>query len=63
MKQRDVFAFYQHQTNRAGQPWVEPKRLQLAQALDVQETAVRIANGPDIAQDVVFFYVQKPQAE
>lgn len=55
----DVFALYQHQTNRAGQPWIEPKRLQLAQALGVAESALKIASGPDIAQDVVFFYVQK----
>lgn len=59
MKVGDVFAFYQHQTNRAGQPWIEPKRLQLAQALGVAEPAIKIASGPDIAQDVVFFYVQK----
>ena len=59
MKPGDVFAFYQHQTNRAGQPWIEPKQAQLAVALGVPIQAVKIANGPRIAQDVVFFYVQK----
>lgn len=60
MKQGDVFAFYQHQTNRAAQPWIEPKRLQLAQAIGVGAQDVKMASGPEIAQDVVFFYVQKP---
>lgn len=61
MKSGDVFAFYQHQTNRAGQPWIEPKRLQLAKAIAVSERALKIAGGPDIAQDVVLFYVQKTE--
>jgi hypothetical protein len=59
MKPGDVFAFYQHQTNRAGQPWIEPKRGQLADALAVPIESVKIASGPGIAQDVVFFYTQR----
>lgn len=59
MKNGDVFAFYQHQTNRAGQPWIEPKRSQLAEALQVQSDAIKIAQAPDIANDVVFFFIQK----
>ena len=59
MKAGDVFAFYQHQTNRAGQPWIEPKRSQLADALVVSTEAIKIASGPAIAQDVVFFYTQR----
>lgn len=59
MKSGDVFAFYQHQTNRAGQPWIEPKRSQLAEALQVQHDVIKIAQAPDIANDVVFFFIQK----
>jgi len=59
MKPGDVFAFYQHQTNRAGQPWIPRKRGQLAGALGVPIQVVKVANGPRIAQDVVFFYFQK----
>lgn len=59
IKNGDVFAFYQHQTNRAGQPWIEPKRNQLAEALQVQPYAIKIAQAPAIANDVVFFFIQK----
>jgi len=59
MKSADVLALYQHQTNRAGQPWIEPKRLQLAKAINVPEQAIKVASGKKIAQDVVFFYAQK----
>jgi len=59
MKKGDVFVFYQHQTNRAGQPWIEPKRNQLAEALQVQPDAIKMAQAPDIANDVLFFFIQK----
>ncbi len=59
MKARDVFAFYQHQTNRAGKPWIEPKRSQLAGAIGLPLQEIKIANGRSTARDVVFFYAQK----
>jgi hypothetical protein len=59
MKAGDVFAFYQHQTNRAGQPWIETKQAQLADALGMPTDAIKIASGPTIAQDVVLFYTQR----
>jgi len=59
MKQGDVFVFYQHQTNRAGQPWIDPKRNQLAQALEVQVEDIKVAMAPEIANDVVFFFTQR----
>jgi hypothetical protein len=59
MKTEDVLAFYQHQTNRNGQEWIEPKRIQLAQALAVDTETIKIASGPKIARDVVFYYRQK----
>ena len=59
MKGDDVFAFYQHQTNRAGQPWIEPKQRQLAAALGIQIEALKVASGQSIANDVVIFYTQR----
>jgi len=59
MKKGDVFVFYQHRTNRAGQLWIEPKRVQLADALRVPPDAIKIARAPNIANDVVFFFLQK----
>ena len=59
-KSGDVYVFYQHQTNRAGRPWIEPKRGQLERALGLPEHSIKIAQGPNIARDVVFFYKQKP---
>ncbi len=59
MKVGDVFAFYQHQTNRGGHPWIEPKRLQLTAALQLPQNAIKVARGHGIASDVVFFFVQK----
>jgi len=55
----DVFVFYQHQTNRRGEEWIEPKRRQLAKAIGLHRDKVKIAQAPDIAKDVVFFYLQK----
>jgi hypothetical protein len=55
MKSGDVYVFYQHQNNRAGLPWIEPKRRQLERALGLPEHSIKIAKGPQIAHDVVFF--------
>lgn len=59
MKSNDMLVFYQHQTNRAGQPWIDSKQIQLAQALDVDQERVLVGQGPAIARDVAFFYVEK----
>jgi hypothetical protein len=59
LKPGDVFALYQHQTNKAGKPWIGPKRDQLAEALAVPGESVRVARGDKIAPDVVFFYAQR----
>ncbi len=60
IKSKDVYVFYQHQTNRAGRPWIEPKRKQLEDALELDRDSIEVAYGSDIARDVVFFYKQKP---
>jgi hypothetical protein len=59
-KAGDVYVFYQHQTNKAGQPWIEPKRSQLENALDLNKHSIKVASGLKIARDVVFFYAPKP---
>ena len=60
MKSGDIFVFYQHQTNRARRPWKEPKQSQLAVALKVGWDEIRVAQAPKIANDVVFFYIERP---
>jgi len=57
----DVLAFYQHQTNRNGQPWVEPKRKQFENALKLARGSVKVARGSKIAgaHDVAIYYCQK----
>jgi hypothetical protein len=59
-KSGDIYVFYQHQNNRAGWEWIEPKRKQLENTLSLNSNSIKIAHGPKIAHDVVFFYAQKP---
>jgi hypothetical protein len=60
MKAGDVFAFYQHETNKAGQDWIGPKQSQLAKALEALPEAVKVAKGPSISRVVAIFYAQRP---
>ena len=62
MEPNDIFVLYQHQTNRNGKPWIEPKRQELCSALGeikINSDDVKIARGKDIASDVVFYFLQK----
>ena len=59
LKPGDIIVLYQHQTNRNGQTWVEPKRIQFANALKEQLENIKTANSSNIARDVVFFYAKK----
>lgn len=54
-----LLVFYQHQTNRAGLPWIEQKRAQLASALNLNYEEVKLAQGPKIANDVAFLFAVK----
>jgi len=56
----EVFAFYQHKTNRAGRPWIEQKRTQLENAIQVRRGTVSVAQSPAIADDVVIYFAVKP---
>lgn len=55
----DTIVLYQHQTNRSGKPWVQPKRKQFAAAIEIPVSCVKIAKGSRIAHDVVFYYASK----
>jgi hypothetical protein len=59
IKKGDVLVFYQHQTNRNGTPWVEEKRKQLSEAIQIFVRQVKVAHSQSIARDVVFFYIVK----
>ena len=59
LKSGDVLVFYQHQTNRNGAPWMQPKRRQFERAVEAPEGTVKIAHGLKLARDVAFFYVRK----
>jgi len=58
----DVLVLYQHQTNRNGQDWVSPKTQQFERAIGIQHGEAKIAQSPDIARDVAFFYARKGTA-
>jgi hypothetical protein len=55
----DVLVFYQHQTNRSGQPWVEPKKEQFERALGVPAGTAKTSKAESIARDVAFLYALK----
>ena len=59
LKSGDVLVFYQHQTNRNGQPWIPPKKEQFERAIGLPVGAAKLARAEKIAQDVVFFYAKK----
>lgn len=59
LKLGDVLVFYQHRTNRKGEPWIEPKRKQLEGAIGALDGVVKIAHGLKLASDVAFFYIKK----
>ena len=55
----DILAFYQHQTNRDGTPWIEPKKAQFERALGVNRGSAKIGRAAEIARDVAFFFIEK----
>jgi hypothetical protein len=59
LKAEDLLVFYQHMTNRNNQPWIEPKREQLAKSMGVDLGLVKVAKAPEITSDVVFYFCQK----
>jgi hypothetical protein len=59
LKAGDVLVLYQHQTNRNGQPWIEPKKAQFEQAIGLAPGSAKVAKSEQIARDVAFIYAQK----
>ncbi len=59
LKAGDVLVFYQHQTNRNGQPWIPPKKEQFERAIGLPVGTAKQALAGKIAKDVVFFYARK----
>lgn len=54
-----ILVFYQHQNNKNGGPWIEPKRAQFAEAANIPLESVKLACSPKLANDVVFFFALK----
>jgi hypothetical protein len=52
MSPGDVLVFYQHQTNRNGTSWVEPKKAQFERALGIDTGSAGMALAVEIARDV-----------
>jgi hypothetical protein len=59
MRAGDLMVFYQHQTNRNGEEWIEPKKLQFENALNIRPGGAKLAHSLTIASDVAFFFVAK----
>lgn len=59
LRSGDVLVLYQHQTNQAGRPWIEPKKAEFEQALGIGSGTAKIARAEKIARDVAFFYTQR----
>lgn len=59
LKVGDMLVLYQHQTNKNGRPWEEPKRLQFERAICAPKGSVKVGRGLKLAKDVVLFYVRK----
>ncbi len=59
MSPNDILAFYQHQTNRSGTPWIEKKKAQFEAALGLKSGSAKVATGKKIARDVALFFVCK----
>lgn len=55
-----IIAFYQHKTTKKREEWIEPKRKQFSEAINIPLNAVKVAYGFRIANDVVFFFAVKP---
>lgn len=55
----DILVFYQHKTNRRGEPWIEQKREQFENALGLSRGVAKVAVGSTIASDVALFYCRK----
>ena len=51
--------FHIGESSRSYFPSIDDKQIQLAKALSLPKGTVKLAHGPEVAKDVVFFYAQK----
>ena len=58
LRQEDVLVLYQHQTNYAGLPWIEVKRIQFETTLGVPHGDAKVARSA-MAHDVAFLYCRR----
>jgi hypothetical protein len=59
LKTGDILVLYQHQTNRNGEEWKEPKRSQFEKAIKATSGTAKIAHGTELAHDVILIYAVK----
>ena len=60
LPQGSVFVFYQHETNKAGKPWIEDKRAQLADAIRIPIQKLGVASSPRSPRTLFSFMRPKP---
>jgi hypothetical protein len=59
LRTNDLLALYQHETNKAGRPWEETKRIELEKAIGAPKGSVMVGRSLKVAKDVVLFYAKK----
>jgi len=59
LRRGDLLALYQHETNKAGRPWIEDKQAQFEKAIGLKPGGSKLALGKNIARDVAFFFSQR----
>lgn len=57
MRQDDILVFYQHRFRDKN--WIKIRKDELAESCDVVQTKVQIWEAKDIANDVVFYFIEK----
>jgi hypothetical protein len=57
LKPGSLLVFYQHRFR--DKDWKDIRKRELAKCLDIKEIRIRTAEGPKIANDVVFYYIVK----
>jgi hypothetical protein len=59
LKSGEVLSVYQHETNKAGKPWIEQKKAQFARSIGIDDQHIGIASSMKLARDVIMMYARK----